>query len=329
MNKSCTIIGHGLAGCVMAMTLYRKHIPFQMLAASMPGEASYASSGLIAPVTGRRYVKAWNIDTYIASALDFYRWSESLLGGMFFADVEIVRFLSNAEAIKAWTTRMEDPEYQPYISTKTNEAVHRFQRPYGIVTGGYRLDTPGWLNAVREFLKEKELLTLVDKPLEVQEQVTETTILATGAVDRRLAHGIIPNKGEALIVRLPEWRLPLILKDDVFIIPLRDDEYWIGSYYQPWPDNPFPSATGKAQLLRGLSKMYPGPVDILHHLSGIRPTVDDRRPVIGAFPGRSNVYLFNGMGTKATSLAPYWAEQLAGHIFDSVSLPTAVSPERY
>jgi len=75
--------------------------------------------------------------------------------------------------------------------------------------------------------------------------------------------------------------------------------------------------------------LYEGPIEILEHLAGVRPTVDDRRPIIGAFPGRTNVFLFNGMGTKATSLAPYWAEQLIDHILNGVSLPKEVSPLRY
>src|SRR5258705_2402542 len=151
MHNPIIIVGHGLSGCVLAMVLYRKNIPFQLVGTSIPGEASMASSGLIAPVTGRRYVKAWNIESYILAAKEFYHWSETLLGNNFFTEVEIVRFLSNEEAAKAWTFRAEDPSYKEYISSKSYEEVDRFQRPYGILTGGYRLDTPGWLGFVREF----------------------------------------------------------------------------------------------------------------------------------------------------------------------------------
>jgi len=329
MSKSFTIIGHGLAGCVMAMTLFRKNIPFQLIGTSLPGEASMASSGLIAPITGRRYVKAWNIETYISAAKEFYQWSEDLLGDKYFNEVEIVRFLTNEEAARAWKLRAEDPEYRKYISSKSYEEVDQFNRPYGILIGGYRLDTQAWLKEVRAFLLDKGLLNIVDHPVAVKEIEEGIFILATGAVDKTLAHGVIPNKGEALIVRLPSWRISIIVKDEVFIVPLVEDIYWVGSYYQPWPEDPYPSAEGKALLLNGISKLYDGPVEIIEHLSGVRPTVNDRRPIIGAFPGKSNVYLFNGMGTKATSLAPYWAEQLISHILDGVSLPKEVSPDRY
>jgi len=329
MTTPFTIVGHGLSGCVLAMSMYRRNIPFQLVGASLPGEASMASSGLIAPITGRRYVKAWNIETYLSSALDFYRWSEAILGKTFFHEVEIVRFLSNEEAAKAWTHRSGDPEYQDYISSKSYEAIDHLQRPYGILTGGYRLDTPGWLGAVHEFLLEKNLLKMVEEPVSISDNEKDTFLLATGAADLNLAHGIIPNKGEVFIVRLPEWKINLIMKDEVFIVPLYDDVYWVGSYYQPWPEDPYPSAEGRQLLLQGISKLYSGPVEVIKHLSGVRPTVNDRRPIIGAYPGKKNVFLFNGMGTKATSLAPYWAERLIDHIMDGLSLPKEVFPGRY
>lgn len=329
MDKPITIVGHGIAGCVMAMTLWRKNIPFQLVGTSLPGEASMASCGLIAPVTGRRYVKAWKIETYIETSKDFYGWTEKVLGKSFFNEIEIVRFLTNTEAAKAWEHRLSDPEYSQYISMKKYASIDVLKKPYGILTGGYRLDTPKWLNAVRAFLAKKDLMTIPEQPVEIQNHNDNVFILATGAADHNLAHGIIPNKGEALIVRLPKWKIPVIMKDEIFIVPLYDDVYWIGSYYQPWPENPFPTEAGKQQLLQALTQLYEGPIEILEHLAGVRPTVDDRRPIIGAFPGRTNVFLFNGMGTKATSLAPYWAEQLIDHILNGVSLPKEVSPLRY
>jgi hypothetical protein len=312
------------------MTCYRQQIPFKIIGSSRDGEASMASSGLIAPITGRRYVKAWMIEEFISSALDFYRWTEELIGGEYFFPVEIVRFLSNQEAHNAWNKRLDDPEYAAYISRNTYKALDAINRPYGILTGGYRLDTPGWIKAVREFLSRNGLLETSSLFFEESSNSDEIIIYATGAVDPSLATGIIPNKGEALIVRMPEWTLPVIIKEEVFIVPLQEkDIFWIGSYYQPWPDNPFPSAEGKAQLLQSIRKIYRGELEILNHLSGVRPTVDDRRPLIGSRPGHHGQYIFNGMGTKGTSLAPFWAVQLLSHMTEGIPLPEEVSPARY
>lgn len=330
MNDKLRIVGHGLAGCVLAMTCYRKEVPFRLVGFALDGEASMASSGLIAPITGRRYVKAWRIDEFIEKSLDFYTWSESLLEEQYFFPIEIVRFLSHPESQKAWHKRLDDPEYAAYISDKKSAELESLGRPYGILTGGYRLDTPGWIGAVRNFLKEKGLLEEIVAPYEFQETEKTKTIFATGAIMELPGISIIPNKGEALIVRMPDWKINEIIKEEVFIVPLkRKDEYWIGSYYMPWPDHPHPTPEGKEQLLRSLLKVYHGTLDILHHLAGVRPTVNDRRPLIGPIPERHNQYVFNGMGTKGTSLAPFWADQLVAHIVEDIILSEEVDPGRY
>jgi glycine/D-amino acid oxidase-like deaminating enzyme len=330
MDKKYVIIGHGLAGCVLALTFYKRGIPFKIIGSTQPGEASMASSGLIAPVTGRRYVKAWMIDELIEKSLDFYRWTESWLGATYFHPVDIVRFLSNDEALVAWEKRSKEQEYSNYISNKRLNELDQLRRPYGILTGGYRLDTPAWLNAVRTFLTDLGLLQAYFEPITDDIVESEVIIYATGAVGKSFSSGMIPNKGEALIVKIPGWNLPGIIKEKVFFIPLKEKNmFWIGSHYQPWPEDSNPSQEGKRLLLEAIAEFYPGEIEVITHLAGVRPTVDDRRPLVGPYPGHSGKYLFNGMGTKGTSLAPYWADQLISHLEDGVPLPSIVNPSRY
>ena len=93
------------------------------------------------------------IDEFISSALDFYGWTEALFNDRFFDKVEIVRFLSHPEAINAWEGRLKDPAYDQYISGKRTDDLDKLNRPYGIITGGYRLDTVAWLTAAHHFLR--------------------------------------------------------------------------------------------------------------------------------------------------------------------------------
>lgn len=330
MDKKLVIVGHGLVGCALALTCYRKNISFRLVGYPQVGEASMASSGLIAPITGRRYVKAWRIDEYVSKALDFYRWSEELLGNDYFFPVEIIRFLSSEEARRAWEKRLEDPEYDAYVSSKKYQLLDEMNRPYGILTGGYRLDTPGWVNAARLFLEKEGLLDVLLEPYETKVLTEGITVFTTGALDPNVSKGIIPNKGESLILRMPDWKIPLIIKEDVFIVPLNGDHlFWVGSHYEPWPENASPTEEAKSRILDAIGKVYNGRLEVISHMVGIRPTVDDRRPLIGAYPGRPDQYIFNGMGTKGTSLAPFWSEQLIAHIFDGLSLSAEVNPGRY
>ncbi len=129
---------------------------------------------------------------------------------------------------------------------------------------------------------------------------------------------------------MPEWKYPAIVKEDVFIVPLREPGlFWVGSYYEPWPDDGLPSSMGKAVLIEALEKIYQGSFTIIAHLSGIRPTVKDRRPLVGSWPGHPGKYMFNGMGTKGTSLAPYWAEHLLNHLTKGSKVDKLVDPARF
>ncbi len=330
MDREIIIAGHGLAGCVLAMTCYRRKIPFRLIGHAQTGEASMASSGLIAPITGRRYVKAWRVDEFVPKALDFYRWSESLLGSTYFFPIEIVRFLTHPESKKAWYRRLDDPEYHQYISIKHYPELDAFEKPYGILTGGYRLDTPGWVNAVRRFLEEKKLVERTESPFTIPATNDQRWISATGAIDSALMPKIIPNKGEALIVSMPEWRIRQVVKEEVYIVPLtQDSTYWIGSDYAPWPDHPGPTDASKERMLSSIRKVYNGPLEVLDHIAGIRPTVNDRRPLIGRYPGKEQGFIFNGMGTKGTSLAPFWADELLSMIEQGKTLSEEVDPGRW
>lgn len=296
----------------------------------MEGEASMASSGLITPVTGRKYVKSWMIDEFIDAALDFYRWTEEVLGRQYFFNVDIIRFLSHPEALVAWKKRSSDPDYARYISTKRLEELDRMERPYGILTGSYRLDTPVWLKDVRAYLWGKNLFEERTVSFSESHPEFDSTIYATGAVGPVFSSGLVPNKGEALIVKMPEWNFPWIVKEEVFFVPLKEkDMFWVGSYYQRWPADSNPSIDGEQTLMNAIKEIYDGSFVVIEHLSGIRPTVDDRRPLIGPYPGHEGKYLFNGMGTKGTSLAPYWAEQLVSHLELGMPLDRLVNPNRY
>jgi glycine/D-amino acid oxidase-like deaminating enzyme len=54
---------------------------------------------------------------------------------------------------------------------------------------------------------------------------------------------------------------------------------------------------------------------------GFRPTTPDRRPILGSMPDSENVVIFNGLGTKGVSLAPYFSAQLCDWLIGSGQNP--------
>ena len=55
-------------------------------------------------------------------------------------------------------------------------------------------------------------------------------------------------------------------------------------------------------------------------LQVVRPTVKDRRPLVGQHAEHKNLYVLNGLGTRGVMIAPYVAEQLFNFIENGKAL---------
>ena len=64
-------------------------------------------------------------------------------------------------------------------------------------------------------------------------------------------------------------------------------------------------------------------------MAGVRPTVSDRRPLLGTHPSQKNAHIFNGLGTKGVMIAPYYSAHLINHLIDGVELEKEVDIGRF
>ena len=63
--------------------------------------------------------------------------------------------------------------------------------------------------------------------------------------------------------------------------------------------------------------------------TGIRPSIKDRRPIIGQHPDKKNIYIFNGMGSRGCFMAPLLVEEFINHAEHGIALHPEVSLSRY
>ena len=68
---------------------------------------------------------------------------------------------------------------------------------------------------------------------------------------------------------------------------------------------------------------------VLDHKAGIRPTVADRRPLVGRHKEHSNLYILNGLGTRGVMIAPYTAQKLYNFIEMDHSLDSVIDISRF
>ena len=71
------------------------------------------------------------------------------------------------------------------------------------------------------------------------------------------------------------------------------------------------------------------PYTIVEQSAGIRPTVKDRRPLLGVHPKHTRLALFNGLGTRGVMIAPKMAQELYQHLSEGTPLEEEVDLRRF
>jgi glycine oxidase len=112
------------------------------------------------------------------------------------------------------------------------------------------------------------------------------------------------TKGELFIIKAPALDLDVIVNTSVFILPLGNDLFKVGATYN-WVDKTStPTEEGKQELIDRIKEILTCDFEIIQHLAGVRPTVKDRKPLIGRHSMHSQLYLLNGLGTRGVLLGP-------------------------
>lgn len=342
------IVGQGIAGTLLAHFLMQAGKTVLVIDNHHQGASSKAAAGIINPVTGRKYVKSWRVDDLLPVAKQTYRELADLLGVEIFHPRNVIRTMSNAKEENDWSVRTAEPGYQAYVSDevelgayaeKTNPAFS-----YGEVLQGGQTDLPLLIERFRKYLMEKDAilnaefdfdqLDIFAEGIRYQDFTAKKIIFCEGAKGKQNPYfSYLPfhgDKGEALIVRIPDAGFEKILKQQIFIVPLREDDlYWIGSTYDRHYQDDKPSEKGYNYLHEHLKNLLRVPFEVVDHVAAVRPTVRDRRPFLGLHPKFPQLGIFNGLGTKGASLGPFWAKQLVDFLLHEKTLDEAVDIQRF
>lgn len=138
-----------------------------------------------------------------------------------------------------------------------------------------------------------------------------------------------PNKGQAIIAEINNLPVTHIYKQGINLVPWKDKLWWIGSTYE-WnftDSNPSPDFRQKVET--HLQQWLKLPFTILDHMAAERPANMERRPFVGMHPIHNTVGLFNGMGTKGCSLAPYFAHQFTASLVNHEEMMPAADIRRF
>ncbi len=345
MQVDYLIAGQGLAGSWLAWFLMQHGKRVLVADARSGAHSSRVAAGIINPVTGKKMVLTWLADELFPFAHSIYPQLERFFDKRFFFPLPVVRVFNSAKQANDWSVKAADPEAAPFIDEDFRPDIGQLNAPHGHAVfryGGW-LDTEIFLDEMRSYLEKSEALTTQNiayddldlrkedvrwKDVEARHVIfCEGWRVKENPWFRHLE--IYPNKGEVLTIHCPGLNQQAILNKGVFLLPLGNGLFRAGSTYEWDRFDLDTTEEGRTFITKKIKSLVRLPFEVTDQQAGLRPATQDRRPFIGTHPEESRLHIFNGLGTKGVTLAPYFARQMAAYLVFGSELHPEVAVGRY
>ncbi len=339
------VVGIGLAGISFCEQLKANNKSFMVFDDSSQ-QSSVVAGGLYNPVVLKRFTSVWKSKEQLDIALPMYNRLEKELHVKLDYKIPVCRKFASLEEQNDWYTASDKPSLSEYLSTNIiknkNKAVNA---PFGLgeVLQTGRIDVKCLIDAYIESLLNLDSffdsafnyneLIINEDAIQYESIQTKNIVFSEGfGVSKNPFFNelpLVPTKGELVIINAPDLNIDYVLKGNVFLIPLESDIYIVGATYE-WKDTTNKTTDkGREELLTKLEKLIDCPFKVINQVAGIRPTVKDRRPLVGQHPIYENMFVLNGLGTRGVMIGPYVANQLYNFIENNVPLEREIDIKRF
>lgn len=345
MQVETLIVGQGIAGTTLALQMEEQGKDYAIIDNNLEKSSSLVAAGLYNPVVFRKPSLSFNAHLVIPYLKSFYEKWEVKLETKFHQNRNIIKLFTSVEEINNWEIKSHNDQLKAFLSKGLlqpgfNSNLH-CEMGAGMTMQSGNVYVSEFLEATKKHFGSKLLQAEV---LNIQktdsgfscftsqgEIKADRVILSTGHLNRPQFNYLPLNgtKGDILTIYCPEIEGMDIINKGFFIMPLGNGFHRVGATFE-W-DNLGYQVSEKARIeLEGkLNTVMKCDFKIEDQQTGLRPTVGDRRPLLGEHPDIKDLYLFNGLGSKGIMLAPYYSEQLVNHIFENQPLEKEVDIKRY
>lgn len=339
------IVGSGIAGIAFAETCIQNDKSFFVLDDASQNSSKVAG-GLYNPVILKRFSKLENAQEQLILLASFYSSIEKRITTKINFQLPILRKFFSIEEQNNWFIASDKIGLSAFLSTtllfKQYEGI---DAPFGygeVLQTGY-LDTALLLEKFRGYLEENdlfrqetfdyELLKIDHDGIQYKDIKARHIIFAEGfGMHANPFFKHLPldgTKGELFIIKAPGLNLDVIVNTSVFILPLGNDLFKVGATYN-WADKTdLPTEEGREELISRIKEILNCDFDIIKHFAGVRPTVKDRRPLVGTHPDYANIHILNGLGTRGVMLGPSMAQALYENIENGLPLEKSCDIKRF
>lgn len=339
------IVGLGLAGISFAEELIQNNKSFVVFE-DHSQTSSLVAGGVYNPVILKRFTPVWNAKEQLEVAMPFYASLEKRFGKKLDDKFPTRKVFKSIEDQNNWFIASDKPKLSEFMNPNIiHEKVLGISGDFGFgeVYQTGRIDTHRLVSTYRNFLIEQD--QLISKSFDYSLLKLETDIVCYNDIRANKVvfcegFGLKKNpffnylplngtKGETITIKAKDLNIDFLVKSTLFVLPMGDHTYKIGATFN-WTDKTSdPTIDGKKELIDKLDKVIDIPYTIIDHNAGIRPTVKDRRPLVGVHPKYQQLVVLNGLGTRGVMIAPSMAKQLYDHLEKSELLDPEISIDRY
>lgn len=348
----CLIVGQGIAGTFFAHECDKRGLNFAVID-SGKHNASLTAAGMVNPVVLKRFTPVWQGLSQIQTASKTASELGELLGEKIGYSFDMLRLFHDDNEQQTWLKKATQPALSGLLDSHLYQTPNQaISAPFGVgkVHHCGKIDLKTLLGGYRHYLaKTGRLLTetvdysqlkVTEDGCQYGEMFAKNVVFCEGyQLTNNPFFSHLPlkgNKGEVLTVRIPGLQLQETVKAGAFLMPLPeqgDDVYLLGATYH-WTDkNDIPTDAAKTELLKKLATFLApemlAKLQVLDHRAGMRPTVIDRRPLLGQHADYSLLWVFNGLGTRGVMLGAVMAPLLLAAMQYGKPLPAEVDVARF
>ena len=341
---SILIVGAGLAGTSLAQRLLEKKQQVTLIDSGQNNSTAIAA-GIINPMVFRRMNKSWRVDDFLQEAIAYYKKLEDDLKIKLIRPLFLRRLFSSLQEKEFWKKRQFEKEYSAYLEILTTEDLNyslaknefgsgRVKQAYWIEAQNYYTAQINYFEGAGALCKEKFSISDFDPEKgSYKNSFYDKIIFCCGSNNGDIPYfsdiPIEKTKGQTLTINCNELPENESLNRKTFVLPLENNTFKIGATYEWEAGSLNTTKEARELLLENFSVISDLPIKVIDQVAGIRPTVLDRRPVLGQHKSHKKLFIFNGLGAKGYLMAPTLAREMAEYLLGEGIISKEVAINRF
>lgn len=335
------IVGDGYGALFFAHQLTKNKKTFVLFSGGSKS-ASHISAGIINPLVLKRFTRFWLAQEQIDALRDTLTEIAEYTCEDYWIDERIHRILHDEAERDVWQKKSLRSDLTPFLSSDF-ETLQGVTNPFetGYVLQSGRLNVDGFFNGlfayfsfndmlIKEFFNYDDLNTDTNT---YQNITYKKIVFAEGMAVKNNPYfksiPLIPNKGHQLNLQLSKNLGQKSLKKKYFLFPMSSGQFYYGGTHDRDHLQKEINQDSVEDLKNSLEDFYNYGYEITTINYAFRPTVQDRRPIIGKHQLFGDLYVLNGLGARGILNGNYFAKDLYEFIENGTALLDEVNIDRF